>query len=150
MVEVNIGSIDTNIVPRVAGIYVIENGNKAYVGKSSDIFKRLNFHRNTISIKDGAKYYIIEAYKDISELDLMIMEDFYILKYRALGYDLINTADAIPPKLRRFLIGRSKKFKVYNQFKNGKMKSKLFKFDIRFNEYGKEVAFIKEGGKNER
>ena len=144
MVEVNIGSIDINVVPRVAGIYVIENGNKAYIGKSTDVFKRLNFHKNTISIKDGAKYYIIEAYKDISELDLMIMEDFYIFKYMALGYDLINTADAIPPKLRKFLIGRSDKFKVYKQFKNGKMKSELFKFDIRLNEYGKEIAFIKK------
>ena len=144
MVEVNINSIDTRLAPRIIAIYAVINKNKAYIGKSTDALKRLEYHKTNIEIKDGAKFYILEAFKEITDFDLMLMEDIYICNFKAIGYKLINTADAIPPRIRKFLMRKRKKVKLYKQFQHNNMKSSIYKFEIKENQNGTKYVYHKE------
>ena len=116
MIKININEIDRRNYPKIIAIYAIIKGDKVYIGKSIDVISRLMYHKtNTLK---GGDMYILEAYKHITNFDLMIMEDFYISKFKALGYKVINVADALPKRIRNFLMGKTRKIKLYNQFLN--------------------------------
>ena len=116
MFKINIDEIDRRNFPKIIAIYAIIKGDKVYIGKSIDVISRLMYHKtNTLK---GGDMYILEAYKHITNFDLMIMEDFYISKFKALGYKVINVADALPKRIRNFLMGKTRKIKLYNQFLN--------------------------------
>ena len=68
----------------------------------------------------------------------MIMEDFYISKFKALGYKVINVADAIPKRIRNFLMGKTRKIKLYNQFLNEDYSniSNIFDIEVYVNSKG--------------
>lgn len=136
MIKININEIDRRNYPKIIAIYAIIKGDKVYIGKSIDVISRLMYHKtNTLK---GGDMYILEAYKYITNFDLMIMEDFYISKFKALGYKVINVADAIPKRIRNFLMGKTRKIKLYNQFLNEDYSniSNIFDIEVYVNSKG--------------
>ena len=128
MIKININEIDRRNYPKIIAIYAIIKEDKVYIGKSIDVISRLMYHKtNTLK---GGDMYILEAYKYITNFDLMVMEDFYICKFKALGYKVVNVADAIPKRIRKFLMGKTCKVKLYNQFLNEDYSNMSNIFDI--------------------
>lgn len=138
--EIYIEDIDLVEAPKIKGIYMIQTWDRVYIGKSTNIFGRLKYHKTNTFPKNTKRMYILEAYKDITDLDLMVMEDFYICKFKALGYNLENRVDAIPPKLRSFLRGGKQWIKPYKQFKN--MESDIFDIEIRETKTKRKRAYL--------
>ena len=142
MVKIDISDIDKRFAPRIIAIYAIIRDNKVYVGKSIDVLSRLMQHKTT-TLK-GGDMYILEAYKHITNFDLMIMEDFYICKFKALGYDVVNVCDAIPKRIRKFLMGETRRVKLYNQFLDEDYSnvSNIFDIEIKVTSTGKPYMVL--------
>lgn len=143
MVEVFIDDIDFIHAQQIKGIYMIATWDRVYIGKSKDILRRLKQHNTTTFKGEHKRMFIIEAYENISNLDLMIMEDFYICKFEALGYNLENKADAIPPRIRKFLRGGSKFIGLKKQFKECFMASSIYRLEVHETKAGYRVYMAK-------